>query len=157
MKRSSQAIVAGVALALAGSAFAYTRDGSYYDYARVARVDRVMATVDKPQRQRDCWNEPRSEYHPGSDYRRETIVRDIDDEDDPGRVVRDEVVESGGYTTTRDERVCETRTANLPMRQVIGYDVVYTYRGEDYHDRLDHDPGRSVRIHVDDGYVELAE
>jgi hypothetical protein len=157
MKRSKQAVAAAIAFALAGSAFAYTRDGSYYDYARVDRVDRVMATVDQPQTQRDCWTQPRSEYHPGSDYRRQTIVRDADDDSDPGRVVRDEVVETGGYTSTRSERVCETRTASVPMRQVIGYDVVYTYRGEDFHDRIDHDPGRSVRVHVDNGYVELAE
>ena len=25
--------------------------------------------------------------------------------------------------------------------QVVGYDVVYNYRNEDFHDRMNHDPG----------------
>ena len=153
MKRISLAIAGVVGLAAAGSAFA-----SYIDYARVDRVDRVVAMSDRPQTQRDCWDQPRTEYHPGRDYHRETVVPSEDEYGNPAQtVIRDDVVETGGYSTTHSERVCETRTAHVPAQQVIGFDVVYTYRGQDYHDRLDHDPGRSVRVRVDHGYVEADE
>jgi len=46
MKRVTQAIVATLAVGLAGSAFAYTRADSFFDFARVQRVDRIVATVD---------------------------------------------------------------------------------------------------------------
>jgi len=166
MKRVSQAIVAALGLSVAGSAFAYFRDGSYFDYARVQRVDRLLATTEVPRTRQECWNEPRSEYHPGADYRRETIVpsddADVIDEngiDDAGfaDVERADVVEHDGYATTTSQRVCQTRTEQAEAREVVGYDVVYRYRGEDYHERLDHDPGRSVRVRVDHGYVEVAE
>lgn len=157
MKRVTQAIVAALGISMAGSAFAYSR-GTYFDYARVDRVDRVVADVDRPQTREECWDEPRTEYHPGADYRRDTVVPSYDEDGNPGEaVIRSDVVEHGGYTTTDYQHVCRTRTEHLPERQVVAYDVVYTYRGQDYHDRLDHDPGRSIRVHVDHGYVESAE
>jgi hypothetical protein len=157
MKRVSQAIVAALGISLAGSAFAYFRDGSYFDFARVQRVDRIVAMADEPRTKEECWNQPRTEYHPGADYRRETVIPTEDEDGIAQTVVRDDVVERGGYTTTDYERVCQTRTEHAESQQVIGFDVVYSYRGQDYHERLDHDPGRSVRVHVDHGYVELAE
>ena len=159
MKRVTQAIVASFGITLAGSALAaFHRDDSYFDFARVDRVDRILATVDQPTTQQECWNEPRSEYHPGSDYRRETVVpSETAIIDGNQAVVRSDVVESGGYTTTDYQRICRTHVARIPAQQVIGYDVVYTYHGEDYHDQLDHDPGTSVRVHVENGYVQVAE
>jgi hypothetical protein len=160
MKRISigKAIVAALGISLAGSAFAYYRDGSYFDFAHVDRVDRLLATTDQPQASTQCWDQPRTEYHPGADYRRDTVEPAIDEDGKPTQVVtHSDVVESGGYSTTRNQRVCQTRTAHVETQQVVGYDVVYSYRGQDYHERMDHDPGRSVRVHVDHGYVELAE
>ncbi len=162
MKRITRVIAAALGISLAGAASAYVPDfvgSNYSDYARVARVDRVVAVVDQPQASRECWDQPRTEYHPGSEYRRNVIAPQYDED---GRVVGDQVVhsdvvESGGYTTTENQRVCQTRTAHREIPRVLGYDVVYTYRGQDYHDRLDHDPGRSLRIHVENGYVEPAE
>ena len=158
MKRSTtQAIIAALGLGVAGSALAYPRDASYYDFARVARVDRLLATSEEPRTQRECWTQPRTEYHPGADYRRETVEPGYDEDGNPAQVVRSDVVENGGYSTVENERVCQTRTASVESRQVLGYDVVYSYRGQDYHERMDHDPGRSVRIRVDHGFVETAE
>ena len=153
-----KAVVAALGISLAGSAFAYYRDGSYFDFAPVERVDRLLATTDQPRQNTQCWDQPRTEYHPGADYRRETIEPAIDEDGNATQAVtRSDVVESGGYSTTRNERVCQTRTAQIETQQVVGYDIVYRYRGQDYHERMDHDPGRSVRVHVDHGYVELAE
>jgi len=158
MKRICKVVVAALGVSLAGSAFAFYRDGSYFDFARVDRVDRLLAMTDQPQTRRECWDQPRTEYHPGADYRRNTVEPTYDEDGNPGQtVVRTDVVETGGYATTRNERVCQTRTASIETQQVVGYDVVYSYRGQDFHERMDHDPGRSVRVHVDHGYVELAE
>jgi hypothetical protein len=158
MKRTTtQAIIAALGISVAGSALAFTRDASYYDFARVDRVDRLLATSEAPRTQRECWTQPRAEYHPGADYRRETIEPAYDDESNGTTVVRSDVVENGGYSTIENERVCQTRTASVESRQVLGYDVVYRYRGQDYHERMDHDPGRSVRVRVDHGYVEAVE
>jgi len=71
MKRVTNAIVAILGIGLAGSAFAYSRGDSYFDFARVQRVDRIVATVDQPPTTREqCWNEPRTEYRPGAEIRR---------------------------------------------------------------------------------------
>jgi uncharacterized protein YcfJ len=159
MKRVTQAIVATLGLGLAGSASAaYYRGDSYFDYAHVDRVDRLIATVDEtPATREECWNEPRTEFHPGADYRRETVVPETAVVDGGQTLERTDVIERGGYTTTDYQRVCRTRTEQAQSKQVIGYDVVYNYRGQLFHDRLDHDPGASVRVHVDQGYVSLAE
>jgi hypothetical protein len=158
MKNLTQTIVAVLGIAAAGTAMAYSRADSYFDFARVDRVDRLLATTEHPETRQECWTEPHSEYHPGANYRRDTVVPVYDEDGDRGAaVVHSDVVETGGYTTTEPQRVCQSRTAQVQTRQVVGYDVVYTYRGQDYHDRMDHDPGRSVRVHVDHGYVELAE
>jgi len=34
---------------------------------------------------------------------------------------------------------------------------VFRYRGQDFHERMSHDPGSRVRVHVDNGYVEVVE
>ena len=158
MKCFTHAIVAALGIGLAGSAFAYSRSDAYFDFARVQRVDRVVASVDQPPITREqCWNEPRTEFHPGAEYRRETVVPETAVIDGRQTLVRSEVVEHDGYATTDYQRVCRTYTQQAQARQVVGYDVVYNYRGEYFHDRLDHDPGRTVRVHVDHGYVDLAE
>jgi hypothetical protein len=140
MKRvTNQAIVATLGIGLAGSALAYPRGDSYFDFARVQRVDRIVADVDQPP------------------TRRETVAPETAVIDGRQTLVRSDVVERDGYTTTDVQRVCRTYTQHAQARQVVGYDVVYNYRGESFHDRLDHDPGRTVRVHVDHGYVDLAE
>lgn len=159
MKSVTQAIVATLGLSLAGSALAYEREtDSYFDYAHVDSVDRVVTVVDQPTTRQECWNEPRQEYHPGADYRRENIGPTvITTANGDQTVVHDQVVESGGYYTQGYEQKCRTSTDYAQSQRVVGYDVVYTYRGEDYHDRLNHDPGTSVRVRIDHGYVAVAE
>ncbi|KGI76983.1 glycine zipper 2TM domain-containing protein [Oleiagrimonas soli] len=44
---------------------------------------------------------------------------------------------------------CRTRSVYAGDR-VIGYDVTYRYRGDVYRTRMDHDPGRRLRVRVDD-------
>jgi uncharacterized protein YcfJ len=164
MKRVTQVVIAALGLAVAGSAFArYDEDemrmpvrDSFYDHARVVSVDRIIESENQPVSREECWKEPHDDYHPGTTYRREI------QESSPGSysntAVRTEVVDRGGYYTRRYEDRCETRTEYVPGSQrTLAYDVVFRYNGQDFHERMDHDPGSRVRVHVDNGYVEIAE
>jgi len=162
MKRVTQTVIAALGLAVGVSAFARydedavrTRD-SFYDYARVINVDRIIEQQDQPVTREDCWKEPREIYHPGTTYRREI------QKSTPGgynsTAVRTEVVDRGGYYTRQYEDRCQVKTEYQPSEpRTVAYDVVYRYDGQDYHQRMSHDPGARVRVHVDNGYVEIAE
>ena len=68
------------------------------------------------------------------------------------------MVDRGGYYTRSYEDKCQTHTEYRPGPQhTVAYDVVYRYDGQEYHDRMSHDPGSRVRVHVDNGYVAIAE
>jgi len=164
MIRVTQAVIAALGLAIAGSALARYDDDdvrmrvrdSFYDYARVINVDRIVEPVNQPVSREDCWKEPRDEYHPGTTYRRDV------EQPLPGSynstAVRSEYVETQGYYTRNYNERCETRTEYQPTAQrTVAFDVVYRYRGQDFHDRMSREPGSRVRVHVDNGYVELAE
>lgn len=49
------------------------------------------------------------------------------------------------YTT---EEVCETVYETQEERTLEGYDVTYRYAGQTHTTRMDHDPGRFVRVRV---------
>lgn len=152
MKRVSQAIIAVLSLAAAGSAFAAY--DSYFDYARVVEVDKTVQTnAEQPVTRQECWNEPRDEFHPSSAAYRSEVPYPVTDGED--RVIRT-VDNSSGYYTRTYEQHCRTHTDYAPAQQVA-FDVVYRYNGEDYRDRMNHQPGSRVRVHVENGYVELAE
>lgn len=163
MKPVTKSIVATLGMVLFGTACAsdryvrYDSGDSYFDYARVERIDRVVSTASEPVTRRECWNEPRTEYRPSATYRREELSPTIATSFEGTPVVRSEVVERGGYYVQTDERQCRSRTDYDTTRRVIGYDVVYNYRGEDYHERMSHDPGERVRVRVENGYVDVAE
>jgi len=157
MKMVNQAAVAilGTSL-LAGSAFARW-DDSYFDYARVLSVNPVVANQDsEPVTHQECWSEPVQEYHPGLSAQR-TLPPTVDE--DTGTVTRRTVSiqESGYYTHEAKERCRERTDYRQQQPTVMAWDVVYRYHGQDYHDRIAHDPGSRVRVHVDNGYVEVAE
>jgi hypothetical protein len=163
MKRTSQTIVAAVALALAGSALARTTtDPFYYDYAHVVRVDRIVAPGDQPVSREECWKEPvvGTSYHdtaPTSVVKTTTVSED--------GVVRTDVVRTEEMKTTDTQtdphagyqEKCRVKTDYAQAPQILGYDVVYNYHNEDYHDRMSRDPGSQVRVRVRDGYVNVVE
>ena len=161
MKLISQTVIAALGLAVAGSAFARYDDemrvrDSFYDYARVVNVDRIVAQSDQPVAREECWKEPKDNYHPGTTYRRE--IQETEPGSDHDMAVRTEVVNRGGYYTRSYEDRCETRTEyRTGEPRTVAYDVVFRYRGQDFHERMSHDPGSRVRVHVDNGYVEVVE
>ena len=154
MKRFNQAAVAILGATLAGSAFARYQD-SYFDYARVLSVNPIAASqTSDPVTREECWDEPTQQFHPGSTAQRQ-LPPQVDDR--TGQVItRTETVQEDGYYTRASQQHCRTRT-EMREQPVIAYDVVYSYGHQDYHDRIAHDPGSRVRVHVDNGYVEIAE
>src|SRR5947208_8023094 len=122
MKRVTQTVIAALGLAVGASAFARydddevgmrTRD-SFYDYARVMNVDRIIEQQEQPVTREECWKEPHEEYHPGTTYRREI-------QETPSgyhsTAVRTEVVDRGGYYSRRYDDKCETKTEYQPADQ----------------------------------------
>lgn len=50
------------------------------------------------------------------------------------------------HTETRD--ICETVYDERMEAHVVGYDVEYRYAGRTYTTRMDHDPGKEIRLRV---------
>jgi uncharacterized protein YcfJ len=158
MKHVNLAAVAFLGMVVAGPALARYTD-SYFDYARVLQVDRVATQAGDGANvaREECWQEPIEQRQPGVVYHRE-LPTVVEHTADGGRVVTTRTQDVEHYpTTTRSyaERCREEVEYRQP--QTVAYDVVYRYHGQDYHDRIGHDPGSSVRVHVDNGYVEIAE
>ncbi len=60
----------------------------------------------------------------------------------------------GDYRTVYQRR-CDMRPVRVG-RRVVGYDVDYRFRGRFFSARMNHDPGRRMRVWVDDGRVRPA-
>ncbi len=48
----------------------------------------------------------------------------------------------------RDEQRCEIRYETRHEEKVIGYNVWYRYNGDSYTTRMDHDPGKHIKVRV---------
>jgi len=159
MKRVNQAIVAALGLAVTGVAFArFDSDrypNSYFDYARVISVDRIVQPGStQPVTRQQCRNEPSDEYHPGRTYQQTDPPQVMANGD---RVTRTETVDTGGYYTHTLKERCDSTTDYVSTPQTVAFNVVYRYDGQDYQDQLNFDPGARVRVHVDNGYVQVAQ
>jgi uncharacterized protein YcfJ len=53
----------------------------------------------------------------------------------------------GGYRQVGYQRQCDVRRVNVG-RRVVAYNVTYRYHGERFRTRMDHDPGRRLRVRV---------
>jgi uncharacterized protein YcfJ len=72
----------------------------------------------------------------------------------------DSYYETEGYYTRDYVQSCRTETSNdgsERVERIVGYDVNYRYHGRNYQSRMNFDPGKRVRVRVEDGYVEVAE
>ncbi len=43
---------------------------------------------------------------------------------------------------------CETRDSYITEQELVGYDVTYKYRGNVFHNQLDYDPGKKIKVKV---------
>ena len=158
MRHVNLAAVACLGMVVAGPALARYQD-SYFDYARVLSVEPISTQIGNGVNvaKEECWQEPVEHREPGSAYHRE-LPPVVEQGPNGERIVTTRTEDVQNYpTTTRsyEERCREHVEYRQP--QTYAYDVVYRYHGEDYHDRIGHNPGSSVRVRIDQGYVEIAE
>lgn len=144
----------------------YDDDGDgYYAWARVTAVRPLVERDSRPRRV--CENVPTESYTTSNDHRTAgtvigavvggvlghtvgkgdgrkaaTVAGAVVGGVVGNRIGRGETVEHQGY-----QRRCRTETGYGPER-VIGYDVNYRYRGRTYHTRMNHQPGRRMRVRV---------
>ena len=155
MKHTHRIAVAVLGALVTGSAFARYAD-SYFDYAQVLSVKPIVASESsRPVTREECWSEPVENFHPGMTAERQ-LPPEVDETTGAVTTRTVSIKKDGYYTRDEDER-CRTRTDVQQQQSVVAFDVVYSYHNQAYHDRIAHDPGARLRVHVDDGYVEVAE
>lgn len=150
---------------------------AYYDYAKVLRADPIIDVVRVEEPREVCWTEQVT-HRRARGYNSATpeIVGGI-----IGGVVGNQfgsgrgkdiatvagVILGGsiahdmerrrrtyGYAYSEPVQRCRIEHDYYEQERVVGYDVKYRYNGEVYRTRMDHDPGHSVRVHVNVGVVE---
>ena len=170
-------LLAGLGL-VASTAFAGPRHhGGFTDTARVVSVEPIYRTVRISTPRRECWTEqvPVEEYFDDDEYYSYTpmilggiIGGVIGSEMGKGRgrdaailvgtvlggsIGRDIATRSrtqGGETVTRYEtrEHCRTVDEYHEEERLEGYRVTYRYRGHEFVTRMDHDPGRRLKVRV---------
>jgi uncharacterized protein YcfJ len=152
--------------------------GSHYDYARVLRVDPMIDVVRVAQPREVCWTEQVT-HRRSRGYNSATpeilggiIGGVVGNQFGHGRG-KDVATVAGailggsiahdmerrrrtyGYAAyTEPVQRCRVEQDYYEQERIVGYDVTYRYNGEVYHTRMDHDPGRRVRVRVDVGVAE---
>lgn len=145
---------------------------SYIDYARVQRVEPIVRVVRVQTPRRECWDEEVTRYqtqYEDRDSYTPAILGGI-----IGGVVgnqvgrghgRDALTIAGtllGASVGRDigrhrrvdrpyadvERRCAVTTDVHEEERTEGYRVTYRYQGNAYTQRMDHDPGRRIKVRV---------
>jgi len=158
MKCLNLAAVAFVGMVVTAPALARYEE-SYFDYARVLSVDRIVSQAGNGGNvvSKECRTEPVEQRRPGMVYHRD-LPPVVEETPSGDRVVttRSEDVEKAPTTVRSYEERCSEQV-EFKQPQTVAFDVVYRYQNQDYHDRIGHDPGGKVRVHVDNGYVEIAE
>lgn len=158
------------ATAMADPPWARRHDGQYIDHARVLSVTPIMQRVERPRRV--CREEPTGRYYTRDGGNRTAgtllgaviggVLGNTVGKGD-GRVAAttagaviggaignrassgdDRYVEHQGYVQRCRDEVSYGRD------RVVGYDVTYRYHGRIHRTRMDHDPGRWMRVVVDD-------
>jgi len=150
------------------------RDSPYVDYAKVVDVEPIIRVVRVSEPRRECWNEEVTRYRRQASRRSGSytplVVGGI-----VGGVVgnqfskgkrRDALTVAGallGASVGRDlyrrhrsvdtpyvttERRCRVVDEYHEEERVEGYRVTYRYKGKTFVRRMDHDPGRRLRIRV---------
>ncbi len=150
------------------------RDSAYLDYARVVEVEPIVRVVRITEPRRECWDEEVTRYRQHTSGRSGSftplVVGGI-----VGGVVgnqfskgkrRDALTVAGallGATVGRDiyrrhrgtetpyvttEHRCRVIDEYHEQERIEGYRVTYRYKGKTFVRRMDHDPGRRIRIRV---------
>ena len=147
----------------------YSQSADYYDYARVVDVKPIYKLVEISEPRRECWDEERVQYDGNHDAFAPTIIGGI-----LGGVVGSRFGGGKGKTVAtvagtliggsiaRDlhknrnqyrevahtERQCRYIDEVRQEERLDGYQVRYRYKGHVYETRLNHKPGKRIKLHV---------
>lgn len=169
-------VAAGIASALLAAPLAQADGWSSVTYAkaRVVGVEPIMQTVQvRGPAERTCWtvNRTREIQRPVNDPNTvgNTIIGAViggvighqfghhGHYDGPtvagallGGAIGNNLSQNGvqSYTVNQPVRRCEVTRHYRNVQQVDGYRVRYRYQGQVYTTRMDHEPGRFIRIRV---------
>lgn len=150
---------------------------SRIEFAQVTRVEPITRPLERRVPVEECWTETvRYDTPPRDDYESLTgtliggviggalgnAVGHKKKNKQVGTAVGAVLGASIGHDLTRggshyqergegyyqDERRCETHYQTQYEEKVIGYNVWYRYRDNNYSTRMDHDPGQKIRVRV---------
>src|SRR5882762_7386687 len=150
MKKSALA-VAAVFTALIPAA--YGQDYRYRDYrdADTARVVNSTPVYESANVREECWN-PRARVYEerrdnaGHDARTGgTVIGAIAG----GGIVGNQLGRQHESNQQTDLDLSRCRRIGGNTGNIVGYDVRYVYRGQEYNTRLAGDPGRRIRVNPD--------
>lgn len=171
-------VAAGVASVLLAAPLAQADGWNDVSYARarVVGVEPIMRTVQvRGPAERTCWTETRTRQVTRPQYNPDTVGNTI-----IGAVIGGVIGHQFGhdgrytastaagallggaignnlshgavqsYTVSRPVQRCEVRHSQRTVQQVVAYRVSYRYRGQVYTTRMDHDPGRFIRVRINE-------
>ena len=166
------ASLSAVAISPAMAGHKHHKQNRHTDFAKVTDVDPIYKTIKHQVPERSCWTETR--YEPVDDYQSytPTVIGTL-----IGGAIGNEVGHSKtnkkvgavvggvlGATLARDwshsrsgssnrtravnEEICETNYRSEFEERIVGYNVRYRYQGQTYHTRMDHHPGKRLKVAV---------
>lgn len=159
----------GLAVFISVPALAGHNSHSRRDYAKVISATPVYKQVSVSRPEQECWTETVAyERDTGSNSATPTLLgaviggaighavgrHDRRSGTAIGAVLGGSIghdigkSRAGKRVEYRDERRCETRQVTHYEDRLMGYDVTYRYRGEDYFTHMDRDPGKRIRVAV---------
>ena len=141
--------------------------GAIYDKARVVHAEPIVEVVQVPHRERECWAEEVETHRRGTPGAVGLIAgaviggvignqvgqgRGRDVATAAGAVIGAGVGHkmarrSGGHHVDVEEH-CRVVDTYHEEERIVGYRVRYRYHGHDFTRRMDHDPGKWLRIRV---------
>jgi uncharacterized protein YcfJ len=134
--------------------------------ARVSHVEPIIDVVQIPQQRRECWDEVVSgstTHHSADGMLVGAIIGGVIGHNVGNKHNRGATTAMGtvigatiGHDSDRSyqqpyrytEQRCSVSTDYIEEERIRGYRVSYKYQGQHYTTRMDHDPGRHVRLRV---------
>jgi uncharacterized protein YcfJ len=140
-------------------------------WAKVTHVEPITRIISQRAPQRECWNEP-VRYRERGNYRTDpsgaiigTIIggaigNNVSRNRGAGTVIGAVIGASVGSSLSREgyaqrdrvyyknERRCQVTESVNYQQTTTGYNVWYKYQGNEYQTKMDHHPGKKIRIRM---------
>ena len=151
MKRLTIAVASLFTAAAPLAQAAYDRNGNYYDprdfRGETARVIESRPVYEAANTREECWN-PRAGHFEERRDSHTSIGKGAAIGAVAGGVLGHQIERQENKQDDLDLSRCRT-VASGDSGAILGYDVRYRYRGEEYTARMAQDPGRRLRLGED--------